>query len=85
MSKRILIVALALLTMGVQAFAQAVSGKVTDAQGEAVIGITCALSKGVKVDAASVLGANTNTNYNVIFQGNVNNSNTDNSFGFARK
>lgn len=38
MSKRILIVALALLTMGVQAFAQAVSGKVTDAQGEAIIG-----------------------------------------------
>lgn len=38
MSKRFLMVMLALLTMGVQVFAQAVSGKVTDTKGEAVIG-----------------------------------------------
>lgn len=38
MSKRILMVMLAFLSLGVQAFAQSVSGKVTDAKGEAVIG-----------------------------------------------
>lgn len=38
MFKRFLMVALALLTIGVQAFGQTVSGKVTDSKGEAVIG-----------------------------------------------
>ena len=38
MSKRILMVMLALLTMGAQAFAQGISGRVTDTVGEAVIG-----------------------------------------------
>lgn len=38
MTKRILLVLLASLTIGVQAFAQTVSGKVADANGEAIPG-----------------------------------------------
>lgn len=38
-----------------------------------LIGITCALSKSEKVDKDNVLGANTNADYNVIYQANTNN------------
>ena len=70
MTKRILLVLLACLTIGVQAFAQTVSGKVVDANGEAIPGASVLVkgtTTGSMTDLDGVYQINAGTNATLVF------------------